>query len=226
MQETTHVLVVEDDAAILLGLREKLVLEGYRVSTAEDGEAAQQRLAGDPPDLVILDLMLPKLDGLSVLRWLRKRDAALPVLILSARDREEEKVAGLKAGADDYLVKPFGLEELLARVEALVRRARGPADPFTFGEVTVDPLRRKVMREGAEVILSRKELELLLYLVKHRDRVVSREQILDGVWGHFASSAGRAVDYHVLNLRRKLEVDPGNPRHILTRHGLGYELVP
>jgi len=224
-ENRTRILVVEDDAAILVGLREKLILEGFEVVTAEDGEAAQDRLGAEPPDLMILDLMLPRLDGLSVLRWLRRRNATLPVLILSARGREEEKVAGLKAGADDYLVKPFGLDELLARVEALLRRARGPEEAVTFGEIRVDPARKKVTRKGAEVILSRKELDLLVYLVKNRDRVVSREDILDRVWGHFASSADRAVDYHILNLRKKLEPDPGTPRHILTRHGLGYQLV-
>jgi len=225
MNQPTRILVVEDDPAILTGLEEKLAIEGYRVKTAADGEAAQDRLAEEAFDLVVLDLMLPKLDGLSVLRWLRKRDRELPVLILSAKGREEDKVAGLKAGADDYLAKPFGLSELLARVEALIRRARGPAEPIAIGPVTFDPVRQRVERNGEAVELSRKELDLLAYLVRNRGRVVSREQILDAVWGHFASSADRAVDYHILNLRKKLEPDPGRPQHIVTRHGLGYELV-
>jgi two-component system alkaline phosphatase synthesis response regulator PhoP len=192
---------------------------------ARDGEEARDRLADEPPHLVILDLMLPKLDGLSVLKWLRKRQKELPVLILSARGREEEKVEGLRAGADDYLAKPFGLKELMARIEALLRRTRGPDEPFTFDEVLIDFQRRKVLKKGKEVTLSRKELEILFFLVRHRDRVVSREEILEAVWGYFASSAERAVDFHILNLRRKLEPDPGSPRHILTRHGLGFELI-
>jgi len=225
MNQPTRILVVEDDPAILTGLKEKLTLEGYAVQTAADGEAARDRLAEASFDLVVLDLMLPRLDGLSVLRWLRKRDRELPVLILSAKGREEDKVAGLKAGADDYLAKPFGLGELLARIEALIRRARGPVEPVAIGSITYDPVRRRVeLRSGEEVELSRKELDLLAFLVRNRGRVVSREQILDAVWGHFASSAERAVDYHILNLRKKLERDPGRPRYIVTRHGLGYEL--
>jgi len=220
------ILVVEDDRAILTALEEKLRIEGYRVILAPDGEEARDRLGEEPPDLVILDLMLPRLDGLGVLRWLRKRYPELPVLILSARGREEEKVEGLRAGADDYLAKPFGLKELMARIEALLRRARGPEGPFTFGEVRVDFRKRKVLCRGKEVVLSRKEMEVLFFLIRHRGRIVSREEILDAVWGYFASSAGRAVDFHILNLRKKLEKDPGSPRHILTRHGLGFQLVP
>ncbi len=221
-----RILVVEDDPAILEGLKEKLSLEGYEAILARDGEEARDRLSESPLDLVVLDLMLPKLDGLSVLRWLRKKFAELPVLILSAKGREEEKVEGLRAGADDYLAKPFGLKELMARLEALLRRARGPEEPLAFGEVTVDFGRRQVRRGKKEVPLSRKELEVLFYLARHRDRAVSREEIFDAVWGYFAESEARAVDYHILNLRRKLEPDPRAPRHLLTRHGLGYQLAP
>ena len=220
-----RILEVEDDGAILAALCEKLTREGYLPIPARDGEEARDRLAEKPPDLVVLDLMLPRLDGLSVLRWLRKRDASLPVLIVSARGREEDKVEGLRAGADDYLAKPFGLRELMARVEALLRRARGSEKPVALGDLTVDFLRRKVMRKGKEVPLSPKEAEVFLYLARHRDRVVSREEILESIWGYFAESAERAVDFHVLNLRRKLEKDPAEPRHIVTRHGLGFQLV-
>jgi DNA-binding response OmpR family regulator len=220
-----RILVVEDDPAILEGLREKLSIEGYGVVEARDGEEARDRLAEGPLDLVVLDLMLPRLDGLSVLRWLRKRDRGLPVLVVSAKGREEEKVEGLRAGADDYLAKPFGLRELMARVEALLRRSRGPEETIPLGDLTVDFKARRVLREGREVPLSRKELEILLHLARHRDRVVSREEVLEAVWGYFASSAERAVDFHILNLRRKLEADPSAPRHIVTRHGLGFQLV-
>lgn len=224
MRVKERILVVEDDRAILVALKEKLTLEGYAVVTAEDGEEARDRLADRPPDLVLLDLMLPKLDGLSVLRWLRRQWPELPVLILSARGREEEKVEGLRAGADDYLAKPFGLKELMARIEALLRRARGPETPISFGDVTVDFRTRRVSRANEEVKLSRKELELLFFLVRHRERTVNREEILDAVWGYDAASTERAVDYHILKLRRKLESDPASPVHIVTRHGLGYQL--
>jgi DNA-binding response OmpR family regulator len=221
-----HILVVEDDPAILAALREKLRMEGHLVAEAEDGEAALRALADDPFDIVILDLMLPKLDGLSVLRQIRKRSASLPVLILSAKGREEEKVEGLRAGADDYLAKPFGLKELMARIEALLRRARGAAETVSFGDVKIDLGRRKVYVKGREAALSRKEIDILLFLARNEGRAVTRAEVLAAVWGHFASSADRAVDYHILNLRRKLERDPESPKHIVTRYGEGYELVP
>jgi two-component system alkaline phosphatase synthesis response regulator PhoP len=220
-----RILVVEDDPAILAGLREKLRMEGHDVIAVEDGEAALRALGDEPFDLVILDLMLPKLDGLSVLRRLRKRSATLPVLILSAKGREEEKVEGLRAGADDYLAKPFGLRELVARIDALLRRARSAVTALAFGEVKVDVERRKVLVKGREASLSRKELDILLFLARNEGRAVTRAEVLTAVWGHFASSADRAVDFHILNLRRKLEADPESPRHIVTRYGEGYELV-
>ena len=220
-----RILLVEDDPAILAGLREKLTLEGYEVIVAEDGEEAHDRLDDSPPDLVLLDLMLPKLDGFAVLRSIRKRYASLPVLILSAKGLEEEKVAGLRAGADDYLAKPFGLRELLARVEALLRRARGGDETIGIGTIRIDPMARKVFRDDAEVNLSRKELEVLIYLASKRNCVVSRQDILEAVWGYLAASSERTVDFHILNLRRKLEEDPVNPRLIVTRHGLGFQLV-
>jgi DNA-binding response OmpR family regulator len=220
-----RILVVEDDPAIVAGLEEKLRLEGYEPAAALDGEAARERIADSPPDLVVLDLMLPRLDGFEVLRWIRKRFADLPVLILSARGREEDKVRGLREGADDYLAKPFGLAELVARIDALLRRARGGEGPLRFGDVEVDPRRGTVRRGRGEVELSRKELDLLLYLLRNRNRVVSREQIIDAVWGQASASTSRAVDFHILNLRRKLEADPAAPRHLVTRHGLGYQLV-
>ena len=218
------ILLVEDDPAILAGLREKLTLEGYEVVIAEDGEEALDRLEDGPPDLVLLDLMLPKRDGFTVLKSIRKQYATLPVLILSAKGLEDEKVAGLRAGADDYLAKPFGLRELLARVEALLRRSRGGDVVIEIGAIRIEPLSRKVFRNGDEVTLSRKELEVLMYLSSHRNRVLSRQDILDAVWGYRAASSERKVHFHILNLRRKLEEDPAQPRLIVTRHGLGFQL--
>ena len=220
-----QVLIVEDDPAIRVGLEEKLRLEGYRVAAATDGEEALERIGDGGLDLVVLDLMLPKQDGLTVLRWLRQHDGDLPVLILSAKGQEEDKVQGLRAGADDYLAKPFGLDELMARIEALLRRTRsGSGQRHAFGPVEVDLDARKVFRDGEEIELSRKEAQILTFLLRHAGEVVSRDQVLAAVWGPIASSEARAVDFHILNLRRKIEADPKNPRHIVTRHGLGYQL--
>jgi DNA-binding response OmpR family regulator len=220
-----RLLVVEDDPAILIGLDEKLRREGYEVVTAADGERAREVLADADLDLVVLDIMLPRLDGLSVLRWLRKERSDLPVLILSAKGREEEKVEGLAAGADDYLPKPFGLKELVARIDALLRRAHGFEKRVEFGAVVVDLRNRQVTRNGEAVALSRKEMELLFCLARNKGRIVTREDLLTAVWGHSPSSGARAVDFHVLNLRRKLEEDPSAPRHLITHHGVGYQLV-
>jgi DNA-binding response OmpR family regulator len=219
-----RLLLVEDDAALRAGVEGKLRLEGYEPVAAADGEEAKARILDGPFDLVVLDVMLPRLDGLSFLRWLRKKASSLPVLILSARGREAEKVEGLRAGADDYLAKPFGLEELVARVEALLRRTRTDAKGIVVGDLRIDLERRKAYLRRREIPLSRKEIEVLAYLARHRDRPVTRDEVLTAVWGHFASSAGRAVDFHILNLRRKLEDDPSAPRRILTRHGHGYQL--
>ncbi len=220
------ILIVEDDPAILIGLREKLSLDGFEVFEAQDGEIARDILSDQLFDVIVLDIMLPRLDGLSLLGWIRKRIGQVPVLIISAKGSEDEKVEGLQAGADDYLAKPFGLKELTARIHALLRRERGGEKPYQFGSIVVDASAKKVFLDEEEVPLSKKELEVLLYLVKNRDRVLSREQILDGVWGYFTSSASRTVDFHILNLRRKLEKDPTTPKHIVTRHGLGFQLIP
>ncbi len=219
------ILVVEDDSAILAGLERKLSREGYLVTTAMTGKAAIEKLKLSVPDLVILDLMLPELDGLSVLRWLRRKNTRMPVLILSARGQEDEKIAGLRAGADDYLTKPFGLGELMARIDALLRRSRGGNSEISFGDLSVDLERCQVLRGGAEVALSKMELHVFLFLVRHRNHVVSREMIQASVWGDPTLSDPRAVDYHILNLRKKLEADPRSPRYLRTRHRLGYELV-
>ncbi len=220
-----HILIVEDDAAILTGLRAKLEIEGYLVSTATDGETARQWLELASPDLLVLDIMLPELDGLSVLRWLRRKNTTLPVLILSARGREEQKVEGLRAGADDYLAKPFGLTELTARIEALLRRTRGTDSTVQIGDVAIDMEHSRVTRDGVELALSRKELALLMFLVRRRNQVLPRETILASVWGDITASDARSIDYHMVNLRKKIEPNPRQPEYLITRHGLGYELA-
>jgi len=199
--------------------------EGLAFTHAASGLEAIERLSLQSYDVMVLDLMLPKLDGLGVLRWLRRGSPALPVLIVSAKGRETEKVEGLKAGADDYLTKPFGLLELMARVDALLRRAGGSDAQLELGACRIDLRHRKVIRGRREVKLSAKEKDILFYLARHRGRAVPRDEILDAVWGYTATSAARAVDFHVFHLRQKLERDPENPRHLLTRHGEGYELV-
>jgi len=220
----TTIAVVEDDPALLLGLEEKLSREGFRVIATADGEEAIERLGKEPPDLVVLDLMLGGIDGFEVCRWLRKRYPRMPILILSAKGREDDKVEGLRTGADDYMTKPFGLRELLARIHALLRRA-GPGGAFSFGKVRVDFEKGCVHVGKEELRLSRIEFELLRFFVRNEGRVLTREEILDGVWGYGEPPAPRTVDFHILVLRRKLEEDPASPRHFLTVPTMGYRFV-
>ena len=222
---SARILVVEDDEAIRTGLVAKLELDGHTVLTAIDGVEAQARLTDGAPDLVLLDLMIPELDGISVLKWLRRRDRKIPVLILSAKGREDQKVEGLKAGADDYLAKPFGLDELSARIEALLRRAI-PVDAIVrIGDLEIDLEGEKVAREGALVELSKTEWRLLAFFLKHPEGVHARDRIHLAVWDDPGSSDVRTVDYHVMNLRKKIETDPASPRYLVTRVGRGYEWV-
>jgi DNA-binding response OmpR family regulator len=223
----TRILVVEDSEDLAYGLRNNLEIEGYGVEVALDGNAGLEAAGRGGFDLIVLDLMLPGLDGFRVLRALRERDHSTPVLILTARGEEADKVRGLKLGADDYVTKPFGVLELLARVEALLRRrerARDARDLLRFGEVEVDPGARMVRRGGLPVSLSPKELDLLLALLDARGAAVSRATLMDQVWGYQADVLSRTVDSHVAELRRKLEHDPGSPRHIVTVRKVGYRL--
>ncbi len=228
----SRVLLIEDNADLAYGLRNNLEIEGYEVRLAEDGETGLKRARAWVPDLIILDLMLPDLDGYRVLQILRKEGVDTPVLILTARGEESDKVLGFRLGADDYVTKPFGVMELLARVEAILRRVGGgngaaePAsseeEPVVFGSVSVDLRSRVVLKGGQEVSLTPKELDLLLALVGRRGAVASRMDLLKEVWGHRAAVVSRTVDTHVSELRRKLEEDPSNPKHILTVHKAGY----
>ena len=226
---TRRVLVIEDNPDLAFGLRNNLEIEGYAVDVAEDGTRGLEMALGASPDLVLLDLMLPGLDGFRVLQGLRQGGSRVPVLILTARGDEADKVRGLRLGADDYVTKPFGLLELLARVEALLRRAassdtvrEGASAPIRFGEVAIDPAARTVRRGGEEVALAPKELDLLLALIARGGRIASRVELMREVWGHRAAIISRTVDTHVAELRRKLEHDPANPRHILTVRKAGY----
>jgi DNA-binding response OmpR family regulator len=227
----SRILVVEDNANLAYGLATSLELEGHEVVLAEDGAAGLRAARERPPDLVILDLMLPGMDGYRVLSALREGGASVPVLILTARGAEADKVLGFRLGADDYVTKPFGLAELLARVGALLRRAgtaTGPAapQPVRFGEVEVDPGSRLVRRRGEEVQLTPKEFDLLWALLRRKGGVAARLELLAEVWGHRAAVMTRTVDMHVAQLRRKLEDDPAAPRHIVTVWKAGYRLAP
>jgi len=226
LSRAPHVLVIEDNAELAFGLRNNLEIEGYRVSVAGDGRAGLALADADRPDLIVLDLMLPGLDGFNVLRSLRERKRTVPVLILTARGQEEDKVRGLKLGADDYVTKPFGLLELLARVEALLRRARGGSvgGIVQFGSIEIDRGARTVRRRGESVNLTPKELDLLLALYDAGGRAVSRPTLMEQVWGYQTDVLSRTVDTHLAELRRKLEDDAAAPRHLFTVRKVGYRL--
>ena len=225
----TRVLVAEDDPDLALGLKNNLEIEGYDVRVARDGAEALACALQWQPALLVLDLVMPKMDGMRVLRELREHDTRIAVLILTARGEEADKVRGLKLGADDYVTKPFGLLELLARVESLLRRARtAPAQPLAevlrFGDVEVEPSARRVRKAGIEVALRPKEYDLLIDLLRHRGEVRSRLELMQSVWGYSSAVITRTVDTHMFELRRKLEADATHPRHIMTVRSIGYRL--
>jgi DNA-binding response OmpR family regulator len=230
MVRDSRVLVVEDNPDLAFGLRNNLEIEGYQVEVADTGPSGLERAREGSPDLVILDLMLPGFDGYRVLRAMRDDGLGMPVLILTARGEEADKVRGFRLGADDYVTKPFGVLELLARVEALLRRSPKHRDDNIaasrehFGDVDVDISARVVQRDGHYVPLTPMEFDLLLALIKRRGAVASRHELMREVWGYHASVVSRTVDTHVAELRRKLESDPAAPRHILTVRKAGYRL--
>ena len=225
----TKVLVVEDNANLAFGLTRSLESEGYEVESAEDGVRGFEMARSTNPDLVVLDLMLPGMDGYTILKKLRAEGKDVPVLILTARGEEADKVFGFRLGADDYVTKPFSLSELLARVQAILRRAKGGDKRDgeaveEFGDVSINTLARSVKRGESEVALTPKEFDLLLALIRRRGAVASRLELLKEVWGHQAEVMTRTVDIHIAELRRKLEHDPSTPKHILTVWKAGYRL--
>jgi two-component system response regulator MprA len=220
----TRVLVVDDDPKILSLLRRGLSFAGYAVDTAADGAAALAAARDRPPDVVVLDVLLPGLDGLEVCRRLRLGDATLPILMLTARDRIPDRVAGLDTGADDYLVKPFDFDELLARLRALLRRARpAEAEQLQFADLTLNTLTRDVRRAGQALELTTREYELLEFLLRHPRQVLSRDTIFERVWGSDFLGGSNVIDVHVMRLREKLEAG-GRPRLLQTVRGAGYSL--
>lgn len=227
----THILLIEDNPGFAEGLRQNLEFDGYRVTVAVDVASSSRALTADPPDLIILDLMLPDGNGYDVLRGIRERDSVTPVLLLTALAEEAHKVRGFRLGADDYVTKPFGLLELLARIETLLRRSASGSfavvrmPPVRFGDVQVDRDHRKVTRAGAAVQLTPKEYALLAALIARNGAVVEREELLREVWGYDPGVVSRTLDTHLAELRRKLEREPHTPRHILTIPKQGYRLA-
>ncbi len=227
VETSFKILIVEDEADMLSGLRDNFEYEGYQVLAAKDGEEGLRRATSEKPDLVILDVMLPKMSGSEVCKKLRAR-SRVPILMLTARGQEIDKVAGLETGADDYVTKPFSIRELLARVKALLRRAdpgRQPIENYAFGSVSVDFALHRATRGGKPLEFSTKELDLLRYFILHRGETLSRDRLLEDVWGYENYPTTRTVDTHVMKLRQKVEEDAGHPRFILTLHGTGYKFV-
>ncbi|MEO0556912.1 MAG: response regulator transcription factor [Bacteroidota bacterium] len=226
----TRLLLIEDEPGLVLTLSDRLRAEGYAVEHAADGDTGFERALEAPFDVILLDVGLPGRNGFDVVRDLRQREVHTPVLMLTARGQVTDRVIGLKLGADDYLTKPFEAAELLARIEAVLRRAGraapGPTRRHRFGDVVVDLDRAEVHRRNVPIELAAKEFGLLCYLLENRGRVVTRDEALTHVWGYEAMPTTRTVDVHIAGLRQKLEAEPGRPRHILTVHGRGYKLVP
>ena len=218
------ILIVDDEPEIVRGLEDNLRFEGYQTCAAGDGREALAVAAREAPDLILLDIMMPGQSGWDVCRELRGRGIDVPIIMLTARGEEADRVRGLELGADDYITKPFSLRELLARVRAVLRRPgpRQKVEEFAFGEVRVRPRGRQAFKAGQPVALTRKEFDLLVYLLEHRGEVITRERLLDEVWGYERFPTTRTVDTHILRLRRKFEADPDRPAFILTVHGQGY----
>jgi len=226
---SARLLLVEDEPGLQLALSDRLIAEGYRVETAGDGHIAIERATAEPFDVIILDVMLPGRDGFDVAKTVRQQGVQTPILMLTARGQVVDRVVGLKLGADDYLTKPFETIELLARIEALLRRAPtiggSSVERYQFGAVLVDARKAEVSRDGVLVELSAKEFHLLRYFIEHRGATISREELLQEVWGYHATPSTRTVDVHVAWLRQKLEPNTRVPQYILTVHGLGYKFV-
>lgn len=227
--KTTRVLLIEDEPGLQLTLRDRLIREGYSIVVESDGEQGFLTATSESFDLILLDLMLPKKNGFEICQELRQKGFATPLLMLTARDQVADKVHGLKIGADDYLTKPFEMIELLARMEALLRRVHriAPSEPsqFQFGSVLVDFRRTQVLRGGTPLLLSAKEFQLLRFLIENRGATVTREKLLQEVWGYTSTPFTRTVDVHVAWLRQKIEDDPRQPQWIVTVHGLGYQFT-
>ena len=222
-----RILIVEDEISMRTALADLFQAQGYRVISAADGTTGLERAVADKPDLIVLDVMMPGLDGFTVCREVRRVAAMLPILMLTAKGQVDDRVSGLDAGADDYLVKPFSSRELVARVRALLRRferGAGAIDKVAFGDVEIDFTKQMCTRGGKRIELTAKEFGMLKLLAESPGAPVSRERFLEVVWGYHAYPTTRTVDNQIVSLRAKLEFDPSNPRHLVTVHGVGYRL--
>ena len=223
-----RLLIIEDEPGIVLTLSDRLMREGYAIESSGVGESGLERATREPFDLILLDVMLPRLGGFDVMRELRKRGIETPVIMLTARGQIVDKVVGLKLGADDYVTKPFEMVELLARIEAKLRRqpvAIHPAEGHQFGDIRMDFRKAEITKAGAPLDLSAREFQLLRYFVEHRGATLSREELLNEVWGYNSMPTTRTVDVHVAWLRQKIEPNPRHPQFILTVHGMGYKFA-
>ncbi len=224
----TKILIVEDEPNMVAGLRDNFEFEGYQVISAYDGAEGLERALSDSPDLVVLDVMMPKMSGLDVCKQLKAKRPSLPIIMLTARGQEVDKVVGLELGADDYVTKPFSIRELTARIKAVLRRARTvphEKDRHAFADVEVDIKSCQVLRKGKPVEFSAKEFELLKYFVCHSGETLTRDHLLEHVWGYDHYPTTRTVDAHLVRLRQKLEANPEEPKFFLTVHGVGYKFV-
>jgi DNA-binding response OmpR family regulator len=223
-----RILIIEDEPNMVAGLRDNFEYEGYTVLTASDGKEGLERALGEGPDLVLLDVMMPKMSGLEVCKQLKAKRPSIPVIMLTARGQEVDKVVGLELGADDYVTKPFSIRELLARTKAVLRRVRAlpkEQESYAFSDVEVNLRSCSVLRKGKALDLSTKEFDLLKYFLCHPSENLSRDRLLEDVWGYEHYPNTRTVDAHIVRLRQKLEPNPEEPRFILTVHGVGYKFV-
>jgi DNA-binding response OmpR family regulator len=224
----SRILIVEDEPNMVAGLRDNFEFEGYDVITAPDGVAGLERALNEAPDLVILDVMMPRMSGLDVCQQLKSKRPSLPIIMLTARGQEVDKIVGLELGADDYVTKPFSIRELLARVKAVLRRSKivpKEKESYSFGEVEVNLKSCQVSRRGETLDFSAKEFDLLKYFLCHPGEALSRDRLLEDVWGYDRFPTTRTVDAHIVRLRQKVEPKPEEPRFILTVHGTGYKFV-
>lgn len=225
-EKKLRILVVEDDLSILTGLSMNLRYEGYEVLQAQDGRKGLQKVIDEQPDLIVLDVMLPEMNGFEVLEELKKRGNTIPIVVLSAKGVETDRVMGLNLGADDYVVKPFGLQELLARIRAVLRRRVRDGSTVRFSDTVVDLTAKTVARAGKDIELTAQEFKLLGHFVSHPGHTFSREELLSGAWGYGYEGTARTVDNFISQLRAKFEPDPEAPKHFVTVRGLGYRFDP
>lgn len=222
------VLIIEDEPNMVLGLKDSCEYEGYEVAVARNGKEGLEKASTENPDIILLDVMLPLISGIDVCRTLRTRGIETPILMLTARSQEIDKVIGLEVGADDYVTKPFSIKELLARIRAHLRRATKQVvdiESFNFGDVELNFKKYAARKGGQALDLSAREFEILRYLIRRRGEIVTRDQLLDEVWGYRSTPVTRTVDNHIARLRQKIEQDPSEPQHIITVHRLGYRFI-